>query len=196
MEAPPNSIDDRTLIRQISQGNDEALGVLMNRHDRIVRYTIFRVARAECLRDPQWLDAVAVETWQGLVQAARREVELKGESAAGYLSGVARQQTLSALRRSKALHSEAISEGAFPQSEAESDCNPAVIIEQAEALEVLRSCIAELPREDQELFSQLGSITQKRWSQAGAALGLSESTLRSKWGQVVGRLGELFRKKS
>jgi RNA polymerase sigma factor (sigma-70 family) len=190
-----NLVEDHRLMGEIALGNDDALRQLMDRYDRLVRYTIFRTARTYCARDPQWLDAVASESWNGIVAACRRGIALKSGTAAGYLSGVARQQAISALRRARAFattQSVGLEEAA---DSAKQLPDPQVLLEEVEAMERLRECFTLLDSDDQAILAQLGSITQRRWVQAGNALGMSESTLRSRWARILETLKDLLQKK-
>src|SRR5262245_30943557 len=91
--------EEQPLVSRVAEGDEAALRELMDRHDLVVRFTIFRTARQHCLRDPQWLDAVAGETWEGFIRSARRQAEIQSGSVARYLTGIARRQTISAIRR-------------------------------------------------------------------------------------------------
>lgn len=196
-KSQPSGTDDQELIRNIGRGDELALRELMNRYDRLVRYTVFRTARNQSIRDPHWLDAVASETWNGFVAAARRGVVMQAGSASGYLSGVARQQAISALRRAstEARHT-AIEWEAGRTETKESTPDPHALMEDLEALQALRECISMLPEDDRIIMTQLSAITQRRWLEAGKALSMSESTLRSRWARIVENLKELFQKKS
>jgi len=190
--------DDKVLIDRIRKGDDEALRKLMDRYDRLVRYTIFRTARRQCVRDPQWLDAVASESWTGLLQSLRRNPDGLRTSFVGFLTTVTRNQTISALRR--------IQRGAFiemqPASAVESlevpdvASDPGDLLSDIDSLQVLQKCLDQLPDADRVLFSQLDSITQRRWKDAAMVLGISESTLRSRWTRILGHLRECVEKKT
>ena len=184
------SDDEMALVRQVAEGDDDALRILMDRHDRLVRFTVFRVAPQQCVRDPQWLDAVASETWGGFVTAARRGIELKSQSITRYLGGIARQQTISALRRLRVFArtpENALTDAQLAQRASQDD-DPQALSAELELLTAVRDCAGQLGDEDRLLFSQLALVTQRKWVEAAAALGLSESTLRSRWDRVLERL--------
>jgi DNA-directed RNA polymerase specialized sigma24 family protein len=65
-----------------------------------------------------------------------------------------------------------------------------------DSLAVLRECLADVPEADKVILSQLNAITQRRWNEAGEALGVSESTLRSRWKRILDRLRECVARKS
>lgn len=192
-----NSLEDASLVGLLAQGDEAALRVLMDRFDKLVRYTVFRTAREQSLRDPQWLDAVAGDSWSGFLKSVRRGSELRSASVGGYLAGIARQQTLSALRRLRAFagHRKSISEDYLTEL-ATTQADPAAIMDELDSLTALRECAALLAEEDRLMMTQLQAITQRRWVEAGAALGLSESTLRSRWAKVVERLRICMEKKN
>ena len=189
--------DEQSLVTRVGQGDEAALRTLMDRYDRLVRYTVFRTAREQTARDPQWLDGVASETWNGFLKSVRRGAGIQSGSVGGYLTGIARQQTISALRRLRAFagQRQSTSETDSLSQLASTDADPAALMADLESLTALRECVARLPEEDRLVMTQLPAITQRRWVEAGAALGLSESTLRSKWTRIVERLRSCLEKK-
>lgn len=191
-------VDDPSVIVRVGAGDETALRELMDRHDRLIRFTIFRLARDQCVRDPQWLDAVASESWNGFVAAARKGVELRSNAIAGYLVGIARQQTISALRRLRAfvrIPQDDLSDFRLTQIES-TELDPESLATEIELLHALRKCAAKLEDADRVILSQLGAIMQRKWVEASAALGLSESTLRSRWARILDRLRDCLEKKS
>jgi hypothetical protein len=64
---------DDALAALVAGGDETALRMLLDRYDRLVRYTIYRTARGMCKRDPQFLDSVATEAWMGFVRAVRSD---------------------------------------------------------------------------------------------------------------------------
>ena len=92
--------DDGFLVASLLGGDSAALSKLMERYDRLVRYTIFRVARGLCERDPDWLESVASDTWAGFVQSMRREAGGRPQSMKAYLAQIARNRAVSAMRQS------------------------------------------------------------------------------------------------
>jgi len=182
----PSSPDDHFLVVQMLGGDSSALRALLARYDRLVRYTVFRLSGKQCSRDPQWLDSVASATWAGFVSSLRRQTGEHPRSIRGYLVQIASNQTISALRRVKEpLSGEDC--GANPEElmMADSLPGPAELASSLEELATLRDCLSDLPSESRRMVTQLAAITEKRWEEAAAALGLSESTLRSRWRVIL-----------
>ncbi len=194
--ATPVPSDD-FLIAGMLGGDSAALNVLMGRYDRLVRYKIFRVSKDRCRRDPEWLESVASATWVGFVQSMRRDPQRRPSSLRAYLAQVARNQAISALRHA-APDDDALSisddeAGLSITAELE---EPAEALSRLELLESLRTCLSELDSEDGRIATQMEAITERRWIDAADALGLKESTLRSKWKRILGRLGVCVRKRT
>ena len=63
-------------------------------------------------------------------------------------------------------------------------------------IEVVRGCFAQLDEDDRTLADQLEAIMDRKWRVAAAALGLSESTLRSRWKRVLDRLRRCMERKT
>lgn len=194
----PGPPSDQTLLSRLALGDDAALRTLMDRYDTLARYTIFRTAREQTMRDPQWLDAVAGETWQGFAQSVRRHSVIESGSIPRYLTGIARQQTITALRRLSAFarHQQTSSTVESLAYAEQGSLDPLAVISELESLTALRECVAALDQDDKLLMTQLPAITQRKWVEAGSALGLSESTLRSKWAKVLERLRLCMEKKA
>jgi RNA polymerase sigma factor (sigma-70 family) len=189
--------DDHFLISSILGGDDAALVKLMERYDRLVRYTVFRASPERCQRDPEWLESIASATWAGLVRSIRREPDAKPKSVQAYLTRIAKNQVASSLR---AMRSEPISVPLQQENEAlpitaELE-EPVEELSRLELLEALRGCLTELAPSDRTLASQLGAITERRWQDAAAALGLKESTLRSRWSRTLERLRACIQRKT
>ena len=194
---PTDSPDDGFLIASLAGGDAAALRKLMDRYDRLVRYAVFRTTKDRCLRDPQWLDSVASETWTGFVQSIRRDSDNLPKSLGAYLVQIARNRAVSAARRS--------ARGGDPPAGTIGDDtanisakmdNPAEELARIELIDTLRGCLAELDGENQRLASQLEAITERRWREAAQALGLKESTLRSRWKQVLAGLRRCLHRKT
>jgi len=178
--------DDPFLIEGLLGGDAAALRKLMERYDRLVRFTVFRASARRAAHDPQWIDSLASETWTGFVDSVRRNPGAQPASVSAYLVRIARNVTISALRR-LARHSGQEVGGSADQAEfleAKID-NPGELAVRLEDLEKLRDCLAELPAAGREITSQLHAITERRWRDAAAALGISESTLRSRWKKIL-----------
>ncbi len=185
----------------------------MERYDRLVRYTVFRVAKGHCVRDPDWLESVASDTWAGFVRSIRREPAEQPQSAKAYLARIARNQAISALRRTGGASGretpdpKVFSLDSGPRSgpysagktalEIPSTLEePVETVARLELLEALRGCLEELEADGRAMASQLQAITERRWRDAAEALGLKESTLRSRWKQVLKRLGACVKRKT
>lgn len=188
---------DAFLIASVLGGDAAALGKLMDRYDRLVRYTVFSASTDRCSRDPQWLDAMASATWEGFVQSMRHDPDNRPRSLRAYLTRIARNQVVSALRgvRSGAevVEIDASADQVVVTSELE---EPVETLSRLELLEALRACLSELSPEDRTLATQLEAITERRWKDAAAALGLAESTLRSRWRSTLERLRGCVRRKT
>lgn len=190
--------DDNSLVAGAIHGDDAALLALMDRYDRLVRYTIFRTAKRQCVRDPQWLDTVASDSWTGLLRSLRRDPGKRPMSLSTYLTAIARNKTLSALRSAKPGPPDPLQQrGSEQMPELTSPLpEPVDLLSDLDSLVVLRECLADVPEADKIILSQLNSITQRRWNEAGDALGMSESTLRSRWKRILDRLRECVARKT
>ena len=95
----PHSVahpDDHSLVAAAIHGDDAALRTLMDRYDRLVRYTIC-TAKRQCVRDPQWLDTVCPQ-----LDACSRCAPGKTDTLPTYLTatcGIKRQRAASAETR-------------------------------------------------------------------------------------------------
>lgn len=183
---------DEYLIACFLGGDETALREIIDRYDRIVRYTIFRCTKDRCLADPFWLDTVASDTWLGFVRSVRREEAHRPRSMSQFLITIAQRQSVSALRssvrqknRGAASNLDAIEDPAAPEG-----LYPEAVANEFEQLQALRRGVAALAEEDRLLFTQLDAIVSRRWVEAAAELGTSESTLRSKWKRILERLRE------
>lgn len=185
---PSRSPSDDFLVESLIAGDAAALRTLMQRYDRLVRYAIFRMSRDRCARDPQWLDSVAGETWAGLVQALRRGRDSRPASLKAYLTQIARNRCVSALRQGKAGQPLSLdNEELAGNIETDGD-GPAELLGHLEDLDALRACLAQLGPDDRALTAQLSAIVDRKWRVAADALGLAESTLRSRWKVTLNRL--------
>lgn len=191
----PEGPTDDFLVASTRGGDEAALRILMNRYDRLVRYTIYRLSASRAVADPQWIDSVAVSVWTGFVETVRKSQQPPA-SLAAFLSQVARNRTISAMRAVPQANEPASSIDALtnePQSP--TDLNPDQLLSDLEELEALRECVSELEPLERSMFAHLTAITERRWREAAAALGWSESTLRSRWKQTLERLKtSLYRK--
>jgi RNA polymerase sigma factor (sigma-70 family) len=192
---------DRVLIRRLLDGDQDAMRLLIDRYDRLVRYTIFKAGRRHCQRDPGWLDARANEAWTGIVQSLRRAGANNAPPNAGaYFARIARNKCLDAAKRADDQAVIPFPEGnpapATGESVADPEDNPLDLMESLEQIDALRGCIARLGEEDRVLCSEIELIMERKWSEAADRLGIAESTLRSRWQGVMGRLRACLRKKT
>lgn len=191
------SAGDAFLISSVIAGDAAALRKLMDRYDRLVRYTIFRASKDRCLSDPEWLESLASETWTGLVDSAKRDPDARPKSLRAYLVQIARNKVISALRRRRAdaipLDGTDDSAGASVPAELE---EPVETLARLELLEALRECLEGLDEADRALATQLRAITDRRWREAAEALGMAESTLRSRWARILTRLQRCIGRKT
>ena len=177
-------ISDAQLLTAMLAGDEAALRALMNRYDRLVRYTVFRMSARDCHRDPLWLDSVASETWSGFVRSVGRAPDRLPHSVSTYLIQIARNQSIEALRRRPRASAEH-DDSAQTDMRADPGAAPQELAAKIELLTSLNQCLSDLSESDRLLAAQLPAITERRWRDAAAALGISESTLRSRWKNVL-----------
>ena len=192
-----DGVSDEFLLDAVIGGDDVALRRLIDRYDRLVRYIIFRASRKQCLSDPHWLDSIASTTWSGFVRSIRRGSGDRPASLRAYLVRIARNQVAGAARkvtRPDQPSSPALESAATTLDDSSSD--PQQLAESLELVEITRDCLLELDEGDRSLASQLGAITDRRWREAAEALGMSESTLRSRWKRVLERLRACVERKT
>ena len=178
--------DDAFLIKSMLGGDAAALGKLMARYDRLVRFTIFRISRQRCRQDPHWVDSIASETWAGFVRSMQRDPDKTPDSVSRYLMRTARNRSISALRGVKPAH-DSLEDGGEEEASlvAGQDEDPLERAARLEELQALRDCVSRLDETGQRLYGQIGAITERRWRQAAEELGLAESTVRSRWTKAV-----------
>ncbi len=189
-EIDRDTVDDQRLVARAANGDADALRVLMERYDRLVRFAIFRLSRDRCLRDPQWLDGLASEIWTAFVQRARQSPDAV-ESARALLLSIARNRTVSALRSAIRERAQGPA-SARPTDDADvpaSDTDaPTALFARMEDLSALQTCRDTLSADDRRMMTQLEAILDRRWEAAAKALGMPESTLRSRWKGVLDHL--------
>lgn len=188
---------DDFLVASMLVGDWAALNKLIDRYDRLVRYTILRTARQQCAHDPQLLESVASATWAGFVQSLQRHPDQRPKSVRAYLAAIAKNQVVSALRASATLDAARLplDDGGAPLIAATLE-EPIDTLSRLELLETLRICLMELSDDDRILAGQLTAITERRWQDAAAALGISESTIRSRWKRTLERLRSCLQAKT
>ena len=185
---PPPDPSDEFLITSMLGGDEAALNKLIQRFDRLVRYTILGAARDRCLHDPQWLDSMASATWAGFVRSVQRYPDRRPRSLPAYLAAIAKYQVLGAIRGAPTPGETPLSVEHLDSDIAATTEEPSEILSELELLETVRACLSELGDDDRTLAGQLTAITERRWRDAAAALGISESTLRSRWKRTLDRL--------
>lgn len=183
----PAGPDDGFLFAAVAASDASALRILMARYDRLVRYAIFRRAKTLCLRDPHFLDSVAGDAWTGFVQCARRAPDDPPRSVKAFLVRIATNRCISALRRRDATSAGTSTDPGTIEAEATME-EPSELLSAVELLEGLRGCMEALGDEEQRLAGELDAITGRRWKEAAGRLGMSESTLRSRWARVLDQL--------
>jgi RNA polymerase sigma factor (sigma-70 family) len=192
--------EDRRLIGEVLNGDEAALQRLIERYDRLIRYTVFRTHGDYCRRDPAWLDARANEAWIGIVRSLRRAGpgNLPGNLST-YFIQITKNKCRDAAKasaRNAVIPLEDTANGLSAlEAAAPSDEDPAAIIENLEQIEHLRDCMARLGEDDRVLCSEIGLIMERRWREAADQLGLPESTLRSRWQGVMAKLKRCLEKK-
>ena len=179
---------DDFFVSGVLAGDEAALRALIARYDRLVRFTVFRMSKARCLQDPQWLESVASATWTGFVRSMQRASGNRPRSLRAYIAAVARNQVASALRGAPNPDDAAQSIDELANVLTATPDEPIETLSQLELLEALRLCLSQLGDDDRTLASQLTAIMERRWRDAAAALRMSESTLRSRWKRTLDRL--------
>ncbi len=170
-------------------GDAIALTKLMDRYDRLVRYTVVKLSGSRCVQDPDWLDTIAADTWTGFVRSVRRQPDKPPKSVRAYLVRIARNKCAGALRNApRTLESLSKGEGDVGLDIPATTEEPSELFSRIELLEALRGCLGELGSADRELAGELALITERRWREAARKLGMSESTLRSRWSRTLERL--------
>lgn len=188
--------DDPELVQRLRDGDGDALRALMGRYDRLVRYAVFRLCRAECVQDPTFLDSRASETWTGFVRSIQRTDCESPKNLKTYLIQIAKNKCADALRQSEGVAPGETGDRAGDLSviEAASPASLELLI-QAEEVLALRECLEKLSHADKRLCDQMEHLVAGRWKLAAEALGMPESTLRSRWAGVVGKLKSCLEKK-
>ncbi|MCB9849658.1 MAG: sigma-70 family RNA polymerase sigma factor [Phycisphaerales bacterium] len=196
---PPDPAD-RKLILGVLDGDEDAVRALVDRYDRLIRYTIFKAGRRHCERDPGWLDARANESWTGIVESLRR----KGRSAIppsipAYFARVARNKCLDAAAKADARQTIPFESAGVPEESVnpltDPETNPLEMLESVEQITALRECILRLSEDERVVCSEIGLILDRRWKEAAERLEMPESTLRSRWGQIFEKLRSCLEEK-
>lgn len=192
-----NQPTDDFLVSSMLNNDEQALEALINRYDKLIRFTIFRTSKKLCQQDPHWLEMVASSSWMGFIQSMRRDPDSPPGNLAAYLTRIARNQTLSALRSIRSSQEMQHNMDALEKlTDKETLESPEASLIKIEELEALKSCLEKLNKDQQNLVSQLDSIIHRRWKEAAQALGMQESTLRSRWVRILELLKRCMKEKT
>ncbi len=183
--AEPSAADDLALLAAHIGGDPRALPALMARYDTVVRFAIHRYSGTLSRRDPDWLDSMASTVWTGLIDSLTRDLDNLPASVKAYLLQIARNQTIDAIRRVE-RRTRLEEKAALSVPDAPPD--PADIVAEFEQIEALRRCVDGLSDADKDIYAQVDLIVARRWREAAAALGVAESTLRSRWKRILADL--------
>ena len=187
--------DDQFLMQALLGGDAAAMNKLMQRYDRLVRFTIFRVAKSRCLSDPHWVDTIATDTWTGFVRSIQRDSDRVPASLKTYLIQTARNRCISAIRSTRATLASLDDESDEVAGMAATTANPIEELTRLEELEALRSCVDSLSEDQRQLYAHCDAITGRRWVEVSRILGDAESTLRSRWKKTLDSLRDCVRSK-
>lgn len=190
-DSPPSSThlqSDHELIGRLERRDGEALKGLMERYDRLVRFTIFRCSRIECRRDPTWLDSVASEVWTGFMRTLARNPDTIPRQLKTYFIQIARNKCTDALRHGRRGPTLEPAGDEMLVGLSDPAQSAVEILTAAEDIARLRECVSRLSPQDQALCSQMPQIMKRRWREVGRSLGMAESTVRSRWPGVLKRL--------
>jgi len=184
---------DRQLILRLLDGDEEAVRLLVDRYDRLIRYTIFKTARRHCERDPGWLDARSNEAWTGIVSTLRRRGRAAiPPSIPAYFSRVARNKSLDAAGKADARQvipiDQAVADVDAHNSPTDPETNPLNMLESVEQITALRECISRLSEDEKVICSEIALIVDRKWREASERLEMPESTLRTRWPQILAKL--------
>ena len=161
--------DDEALVRRMSDGDDQALGVLYDRWQAVVHGVVSRM-----LRQPDDVEDVVEETfWQAWRQASR--FDRSRGAVQTWLLTIARSRALDrvrALRRRREEPLEGDDGQVTVQQAAEGD--PGLDAEASERRRIVAAALAELPAEQREAL-ELGYFG-----------GLSQSEIAERTGQPLG----------
>lgn len=187
---------DGQLMSRIAAGDPMGLRLLMDRYDRLVRFTIYRTSRQRCGRDPIWMDSVASEVWTDMCRALRARKSPQIENMKSFFIQMTRRRCIDALRRpaNAPLGGQGPTEPNEMQPIAETEDTLEVLAD-LEELSALRQCILALGEQDRGLCGEIAAIMAGRWREAAARLAMPESTLRSRWARVLDRLRVCLEKK-
>jgi len=120
-------------------------------------------------------------------------------NVSSYFAQIARNKCLDAVKVADARpvipFEDGDAQGVGAEEAADPADNPLSMLEMLEQLDALGDCMSRLSEEDRVLCAEIGLIVEKRWREAAERLGMAESTLRSRWRGVLGRLRACLEKK-
>ena len=183
--------EDAVLVAGFLDGEEKPMRALIDRYDRLIRYSIFKTGKRYCDRDPGWLDARANETWTAIVKSLRKAGKRSiPANIPAYFTQIARNKCLDAVKKADAspIISFNTEQDNPIEKHSEAEASPLMMLENLEQLDSLRDCMSRLNEKDQILCSEVGLIMERRWREAAKELEMAESTLRSRWRGVVVKL--------
>ncbi len=155
-------LGDEELMRRLSYRDNQALGVIFDRYGDLVYSTALRV-----LRDPHMAQDISQEIFIRLWRKPQSYVAERGRFLT-WLISVTRNRAVDELRsRGRRQRHETASpeeqEREFPSGDSN---DPALSAQLAEQARVVRSALAELPREQREVIelAYFGGLTQQEIS--------------------------------
>lgn len=175
---------DSFLVASAVGGDNAALRELLRRYDRLVRYTIFRLSGTQAVRDPEWLESIANGVWTGFLTSAAKPAANEFASVPAMLARIAHNKTISALRQ---IRPNAPPSGVSSDTESPIAAVSPVpeMIERIDELERLGVIVEQLDLESRAMLGELPAIMERKWRVAAERLGWAESTLRSRWKQLL-----------
>ena len=189
--------DDAELVRRVRGGDGDAVRLLMVRYDRLVRYVVFRLCRAECVRDPTFLDARASEAWTGFVRSVQQAGSAQPRNLKTYLIQIARNKCVDAVRQLGPGAAGQAGDSGSDLSLIEAPTSPSVeLLIRAEEVLALRECLEKLSPYEKRICEQMEHLVAGRWKHAAEALGMPESTIRSRWPGIVAKLKACLERKT
>lgn len=197
MDEPPRQApSDQELLARTAGGDPTALRALMDRYDRLVRFTIYRTSRRRCRQDPIWMDSVASEVWTDLCRSLRSGGNRDIQNMHSFFIQVSRRRCIDALRRpgSAPLAGKGSEEAAQSQPISKNE-DTLSLLSDLEEVSALRECMLALAEADRSLCGEIAGITAGRWTEVAERLGMPESTLRSRWGRVLAKLRRCLQRK-
>ena len=167
-ETPKVGVPDNELIRQIAEGDQNALRMLVRRHEQRIHRFIRRI-----VSDPGLSEDVASETFFAVWQQAK--LFENRSSVATWLLAIARYKALSARARLTGQCALAeVEDTLVDPTEA-----PDEVLAREGCLKLLRRCLVLLPAEQERLI-QLVYYQEKSLKEAARIVGIPENTAKSR----------------